>query len=59
MCGRICANVQSLVKKQPILVQNETLSKRKRPKFFIALSDFFYKVSFVLYGFSKIVFVDY
>ena len=36
----LCANVQSLVTKQPILSQNEAQSKRKRPKFLIALGDF-------------------
>ena len=40
----LCANVQSLVTKQPILSQNQTQSKRKRPKFLIALGDFLYKV---------------
>ena len=33
---QLCANVQSLVTKQPILSQNETQSKRKRPKCLIA-----------------------
>ena len=41
---RLCANVQSLAAKQPILSQNETQLKRKRPKFLIAFSDFLYKV---------------
>ena len=41
---QLCANVQSLVTKQPTLSQNKTQSKRKRPKYLIALSDFLYKV---------------
>ena len=41
---QLCANVQSLVTKQPILSQNETRSKRKRPTFLVALGDFLYKV---------------
>ena len=42
MDEQLCANVQSLVTKQPILSQNETQSKRKRPKFLIR--DSLYKV---------------
>ena len=53
-----CANVQSLVTKQPFLSQNETQSKRKRPKFLIALVDFLYRIWMVQYGFSKFVFGD-
>ena len=53
-----CGSVQSLLTKQPILSQNETQSKRKRPKFLIALGDFLYKVWIVQYGFSKFVFGD-
>ena len=41
---KLCANVQSLVTKHPILSQNETKSKRKRPKLLIALVDFLKKV---------------
>ena len=56
MCGRIA--MYCLVTKQPILFQNETQSKRKRPKSFIALVDFFYKVWITQYGLSKFVFAD-
>ena len=59
MCGRIAiANVQSLVTKKPILSQNETQSKRKRPKVLIALGDFPYKVWIVQYSFWKFVLGD-
>ena len=34
----------SLATKQPILSQNETRSKRKRPTFLVTLGDFLYKV---------------
>ena len=36
--------VQSLVTKQSFLSENKTQSKRKGPKFLIALGDFLYKV---------------
>ena len=40
------------------LSQNETSLKRKRPKHFIVLCDFLYKVWFVQYDFSKFAFAD-
>ena len=53
MCGRIAMwDAQSLVKNNLFLSQNETQSKRKRPKFFITLGDFLYKVWIEQYGFS-------
>ena len=48
----------SLVTKQPILSQNETRSKRKRPTFLVTLGDFLYKVWLAQKGFSKLVFGD-
>ena len=39
-----------------LLSQNETPSKRKRPKFLIALGDFLYKICFEQYRLSKFVF---
>ena len=40
------------------LLQNETPSKRKPPKFFNAVGNFLYKVWIVQYGFPKFVFGD-
>ena len=57
MCGRVAIrNAQSLGKNNLFLSQKETLSKRKRLKLLIALSDFLYKVWIVQQGFSKFVF---
>ena len=53
-----CANLQSLVTKQPILSQNETRSKRKQPTFLIALGHFRSTKRLVQKGFSKFVFGD-
>ena len=49
-------NVPSLVKNKLFLSQNETQSKRKRPKFLIALAYFLYKVWIVQYGFLGTIF---
>ena len=54
-----CANLQSLVTKQPILSQNETRLKRKRPTFLIALGLFeVQKGQYKKALFSKFVFGD-